>query len=351
MAEEFEEYLEFEEAAQSLSSNIDVLIGSITRAVISSYFSFRMPPLPFRRKLPKFVLIFLLSHLSSRLILFTRDAQLQLDPHFFFRLQLLFLLCTLGFFVTYECLWLLFEFFIGAFTYVFHQFPGLDEDPEWVIDSEAGTLEDVDRDSFSEELGDDSDIFEEHWDVAWIFSNGYLTEPSLNEIDELDSYHRQQLKLSEEEKAILRDEPTDIIKNLGILIALRSASEADPQSRAASVPKQRKRKTEADGSAADSPGPSTAVVSDKLNRLKGSTQRSTSVSSTQAREAREAREGIAVKSEEGVEGTKSTLAERTGQLVVGAEVVFKHNKKQQGVEGEGIQCIIKSISGEGHKKR
>jgi SAGA-associated factor 29 len=183
----------------------------------------------------------------------------------------------------------------------------------------------------------------------WLgFSVTDLTEPSLTEIDELDSYHRQQLKLSEEEKAILRDEPTDIIKNLGILIALRSASEADPQSRAASVPKQRKRKTEADGSAADSPGPSTAVVSDKLNRLKGSTQRSTSVSSTQPREARE---GVAIKIEEGVEGTKSTLAERTGQLVVGAEVVYKHNKKQQGVEGEGIQCIIKSISVEGHKKR
>jgi len=183
---------------------------------------------------------------------------------------------------------------------------------------------------------------------AWTFSNRWLIEPTLNEIDLLDSYHRQQLKLSEEEKAILGDEPADIIKNLGILIALRSASEADPQSRATSVPKQRKRKTEADGSAADSPGPSTTVVSDKLNRLKGSTQRSTSVSSTQPRETREA---IAVKIEEGVEGTKGTLAERPGQFVIGAEVVFKHNKKQQGVEGEGIQCTIKSISGEGHKKR
>jgi hypothetical protein len=164
MAEEFEEYLEFNEATQNLSSNIDVLIGSIARAVMSIYFSFRMPPLPFRRKLPKFVLFFLLSHLSSHLILFTRDAQFQLDPHFFFHLQLLLWLCTLGFFVTYECLWLFFEFFIGAFTYVFHQLPGLDEDPEWVLDSEAGALEDADRDIFPEQLGDDPDNFEEHWD-------------------------------------------------------------------------------------------------------------------------------------------------------------------------------------------
>jgi SAGA-associated factor 29 len=31
-------------------------------------------------------------------------------------------------------------------------------------------------------------------------------------------------------------------------------------------------------------------------------------------------------------------------------VVYKHNKKQ-GAEGEGIQCIIKSIYGDGYKKK
>ena len=60
---------------------------------------------------------------------------------------------------------------------------------------------------------------------------------------------------------------------------------------------------------------------------------------------------VRVKVEEGTESTKGTIAERSGQLVIGAEVVFKHNKNKQGVEGEGIQCIIKNITGEGPKKR
>lgn len=84
---------------------------------------------------------------------------------------------------------------------------------------------------------------------------------------------------------------------------------------------------------------------DKLNRLKGSTHRSASVSSNQARE------GSSSKGDDGAEGTKGAAAERTGQFFVGAEVVFKHNKKQHGVEGEGIQCIIKNIAGDGNKRR
>ncbi|EDN04773.1 hypothetical protein HCAG_08435 [Histoplasma mississippiense (nom. inval.)] len=139
----------------------------------------------------------------------------------------------------------------------------------------------------------------------------------------MENYERIINKYSEEERAILRDEPADVIKNLEILIALRSASEADPQPRTGPAGKPRKRKTESDTPASDSP---TTSMADKLNRLKSSTHRSASVSSNQAREA------VSVKSEDG-------------------EVVFKHNKKQQGVEGEGIQCIIKSIAGEGHKKR
>ncbi|OJD14546.1 hypothetical protein AJ78_05127 [Emergomyces pasteurianus Ep9510] len=162
------------------------------------------------------------------------------------------------------------------------------------------------------------------------------------ELEQMENYQRLINKHSEEERAILRDEPADVIKNLEILIALRSASEADPQTRAGSTGKPRKRKTETDTPVADSP---TTSIADKLNRLKSSTHRSASVSSNQAREA------VSVKSEDGGEGTKSTAAEKSGHLFVGAEVVFKHNKKQQGVEGEGIQCIIKSIAGEGHKKR
>ncbi|EFE29528.1 uncharacterized protein ARB_03606 [Trichophyton benhamiae CBS 112371] len=161
--------------------------------------------------------------------------------------------------------------------------------------------------------------------------------------NQLDSLHRQQLKLSAEERAILQDEPADVTKNLGILIALRSASEAaDPQSRSLSQNKSRKRKGDVDLASTDSPAPSSSgVSSDKLNRIKGGAQRSTSVSSSHR--------GDTASLDNGVEGGRPS--EKADQLVIGAEVVFKHNKKQQGVEGEGIQCIIKNITGEGNKRR
>ncbi|OJI91065.1 hypothetical protein ASPTUDRAFT_113645 [Aspergillus tubingensis CBS 134.48] len=178
-------------------------------------------------------------------------------------------------------------------------------------------------------------------------------KPSLSEHDQLDSLYRQMSKLCDDERAILQDEPSDVIKNLGLLTALRQASEAEaPQNRAATFSKSRKKRNELDGSATDSPGPSTTALPDKAGRTKGGVQRSTSVSSTQVRDSRDIRDsGVYVKVEEGTEGTKGTLAERSGHLVVGAEVVFKHNKNKQGVEGEGIQCIIKGISGDGVKKR
>ncbi|KAE8380506.1 SGF29 tudor-like domain-containing protein [Aspergillus bertholletiae] len=176
-------------------------------------------------------------------------------------------------------------------------------------------------------------------------------KPSLHEHNQLDSLYRQMLKLCEDEKAILQDEPSDVIKNLGLLTALRQASEAEaPLNRAAALGKSRKKRNDVDGSATDSPGPSGASLPDKAVRIKGGIQRGSSVSSNQARDSRDSRD-VHVKVEEGAEGTKGTLAERNGHLVVGAEVVFKHNKNKQGVEGEGIQCIIKGISGDGHKKR
>ncbi|RAL17133.1 SAGA-associated factor 29 family protein [Aspergillus homomorphus CBS 101889] len=175
-------------------------------------------------------------------------------------------------------------------------------------------------------------------------------KPTLSEHNQLDGLYRQMLKLCEDERAILQDEPSDVIKNLGLLTALRQASEAEaPQNRAASLSKSRKKRNEMDGSATDSPGPSNNSLSDKVSRVKGGIQRSTSVSSSQAREGRDPI--VQIKVEEGSEGVKGTLAERSGHLVVGAEVVFKHNKNKQGVEGEGIQCIIKGISGDGPKKR
>ncbi|KAJ6013499.1 hypothetical protein N7540_008090 [Penicillium herquei] len=178
--------------------------------------------------------------------------------------------------------------------------------------------------------------------------NNFSTlEPTMTEHDQLDTWLRQSQKLSEEERSIMMDEPCDVIKNLELLTALRKASEAEaPPNRSSALSKSRKKRSDMESSATDSPSASGV---DKSSRSKGAPPRSTSVSSTQAREGRN--EGVAVKIEEGSEGTKGTVAERSGHLVVGAQVVFKHNKNKQGVEGEGIQCIIKNISGDGHKKR
>ena len=186
------------------------------------------------------------------------------------------------------------------------------------------------------------------WYVAWLLM--ISTEPTMGEHDELDSLYRQMAKLCEDERAILNEEPHDVLKNLQLLTALRQASEAEAPSGRGALSRPRKKKGEMDGSSTESPGPSGASVSDKATRAKGGVPRSASVSST-PREGREPRDSVSVKIEEGAEGTKGAIAERSGQLVVGAEVVFKHNKNKQGVEGEGIQCIIKAISGEGSKKK
>lgn len=148
------------------------------------------------------------------------------------------------------------------------------------------------------------------------------TEPTLSELSQLDDTHRQLLKLSEQEKKILKDDQRNVVDNLQLLIALRNHSEGAAKN-------HNKRKVETD---AESPGPSSAPVSDKVGHLKGSANRSTSVASSQPREVE-----------------PSAAADKSGALFVGTEVVFKH-KKQHGMEGEGIQCIVKNISGEGSKK-
>ena len=169
----------------------------------------------------------------------------------------------------------------------------------------------------------------------------------MSEHDELDKWLRQSQKLSEEERSIMQEEPCDVIKNLELLTALRKASEAEaPSNRSAALSKSRKKRSEMESSATDS---ASASGGDKSGRPKGAVPRSMSVSSNHTRDGRN--DGIAVKVEEGSEGAKGTMAERSGLLGVGALVVFKHSKNKQGVEGEGIQCIIKNISGDGSKKK
>ncbi len=159
----------------------------------------------------------------------------------------------------------------------------------------------------------------------------------------LEALYREGLKLSEEEQKILDEEPNDVIKNVGILTALRNASESDPP-RNPPIGKSRnpkRSKGEPVEGAAESPGPSPSVII-QSSRLKGSSVRSGSVPSVTGKDGKEA----AIKSEDGVEGAKGTVSERVGKLAVGAEVAYKPSK-----EGDWIQCTIVSISGEGNKKR
>ncbi|KAI9871782.1 MAG: SAGA HAT/Core module component [Pleopsidium flavum] len=167
--------------------------------------------------------------------------------------------------------------------------------------------------------------------------------PSVAQMSALEALYREGLKLSEEEQKILNEEPNDVIKNVGILTALRNASESDPpRNPPVSKPRTTKRqKVDPPEAAAESPGPSPSVPI-PTSKLKGSSVRSGSVPSVTAKDGKEA----VIKAEDGAEGAKGTLQERSGKLTVGAEVAYKPSK-----EGDWIQCTIISISGEGNKKR
>lgn len=188
---------------------------------------------------------------------------------------------------------------------------------------------------------------------------------TVTDINQLDDLYRQNLKLAEEETEILAT--SELINKMEILKALKSPEESQARNSHATSGKGRNVKrgiasgipaasaaavAAADGDgAAESPGPSPAetIMSDKLKRVKtGPGQRSASVGSQIARSL-----GDGSRGEEGGDGlNRGTNAEKAGQLTVGAEVVYKHNKKQHGQqEGEGIQCVIKNVSGDGIKKR
>ena len=169
----------------------------------------------------------------------------------------------------------------------------------------------------------------------------------MKQIDDLSYLYREGLRLAEEEQKILNEEPNDVIKNVGILQALRMASEIEPQ-RNPQNPKSRnpkRQKLETDG-AADSPGPSPSAPS-TTNKLKSHSVRSGSV--PLVKEFKEIKEPV-VKIEEGLEGNKGPAGEKAGKFVVGAEVAYKQAKmKEDG--SQWILCNIKSITDVGNKKR
>lgn len=173
------------------------------------------------------------------------------------------------------------------------------------------------------------------------------SRPTLKQLDDLSQLYREGLRAAEEEQKILNEEPNDVIKNVGILQALRMASESEPP-RLTQNPKPRnpkRQKLETDG-AADSPGPSPSAPS-TTNKLKTQSVRSGSV--PLLKEFKEAKEPV-VKIEEGSEGSKGPAGEKAGKFNVGDEVAYKQTKmKEDG--SQWILCNIKSITDLGNKKK
>ncbi|KAI4164440.1 MAG: hypothetical protein LQ342_002087 [Letrouitia transgressa] len=171
----------------------------------------------------------------------------------------------------------------------------------------------------------------------------WLQAPSIQEIDDLEACYRENVKLAEEEHKILNEEPADVIKNVGILKALRTASEVEPRSNV-QAPKSRnpkRQKIEADAPA-ESPGPSPGLPN-PTSKLKGIKDRSGSVPVV-----KEPKDAL-VKIEEGAEGSKGPSAERAGKFFVGADVAYRLAKQKE--DPQWIQCTILSITEVGNKKR
>ena len=177
--------------------------------------------------------------------------------------------------------------------------------------------------------------------LIYVLIQSRLLAPSVKAIDELASLYREGVKLAEEEEKILKEEPNDVIKNIEILAALRSASETEPVRTAQAVSKPRnpkRQKIETDGSAeSPAPIPSPSVVLPAA-RIKGtSSVRSGSVPST-----REIKPEPVVKLEEGSEGSKGPAGEKAGKFYIGAEVAYKQAKpKEDG--SQWIQCNITNV--------
>jgi SAGA-associated factor 29 len=189
-------------------------------------------------------------------------------------------------------------------------------------------------------------------------------------MDALQALYRDGVKLAEQEQAILKEEPNSVIPNLGILTALRAASESDTTRTApvSSVPfKSRNPKRKLDDASINSTAEIQNQPSNPLStsvatpggpthaRLKGTGGRSTSVPSVVPKEAKEAptlktEEPLSASAIESVGTPRATGTEKSGVLKIGTEVAFR-NTKHKGLDGEFIQCTILSVVGDGVKKR
>lgn len=178
---------------------------------------------------------------------------------------------------------------------------------------------------------------------------GLAPAPLAKEIDELIALYREGYKLAVEEEKILKEEPNDVIKNIEILAALRSASETEPVRPPQAVAKSRqvkRQKIETDG-AADSPAPPIPSPSVVLPAARVKDIKSVRMGSV-PRELKQ--EPVVVKVEEGSEGSKGPAGERAGKFFIGAEVAYKQAKQKED-GSQWIQCNITSIAEVANKKR
>ncbi|KAI9705063.1 MAG: SAGA HAT/Core module component [Candelina mexicana] len=170
--------------------------------------------------------------------------------------------------------------------------------------------------------------------------------PSVAEIDFLQALYREGLKLAEEEQRTLNEDQMSILKNLNILIPLRTHSENNP-----TIPTRPSKMNNGSRGVrntnslinSDSPAASPAVSTSTRPTMKDvKASRSGSVSSTV---------NAISKTEDGSEGTKPPVPERTGPLYVGAQVAYRPNKMKMAAEYEWIQCRVVAVNGEGKQRR
>jgi hypothetical protein len=144
------------------------------------------------------------------------------------------------------------------------------------------------------------------------------------------------LKCADAEKKIL--EEFDVANNIAIYQSLTTPDEPPARNSATTKGSRSKapRTSNEVDTVVDSPGPSPSETRvDVLKRVKGTTQRSSSVASA-ARSA-------APRVDDSPDNNRGLIAEKAGLLVIGTEVFYKLPKGTPEEEGAGIQCIIKKI--------
>lgn len=173
----------------------------------------------------------------------------------------------------------------------------------------------------------------------------FPSDVPISAYDKLEAVMREESKYSEQLVALLKDPGQNLIEKASLLSALHPATEPQPRNAASAKARNPKRAIGETDSAVGSPAPLSDANVEKTKKSKTHMQRSTSVASQVPREVQ------ATKPEEGVDGARGSAAEKAGTLKVGAAVMYRPNKASHNFDGEGIQCTIKSLLGDGAKKR